>query len=213
MNFKVTCLHLSGISFTFGPLSSCLPVWGQCSCRPAGPEQPARTQSERLIRQLQTRDGIRPSAVVRQAGKGPRHGPLWSVEFTGVWIAEPPGQARLFLFSDSMETKGFCSSDAPRTPAPPMAFHQLLQPRPCGLPRVSEVGPQGKVSRGGGEDVWWRRCGRSGGRQLSAPRATTEPRGLGPPEQPQALCPLQPISLFSRGVSGSRSAPGRPRRL
>ena len=41
-----------------------------------------RTRSERLIRQLQTRDGIRPSAVVRQAGKGPRHGPPWSVEFT-----------------------------------------------------------------------------------------------------------------------------------
>lgn len=52
------------------------------------------------------------------------------------------------------------------------------------------------------EAVW-----KSGGDSSSAPRATAEPRGLRPPSSPGAL-PSQPISLFSRGVSGSRSAPG-----
>lgn len=98
MNFKVTCLHLSGIYFTLIPLSSCcLPVWGQCSCGPAGLSS-QRTRSERLIRQLQTRDGIRPSAVIRQAGKGPRHGPLWSVEFTVFGLQSRRGSPVCFFF-------------------------------------------------------------------------------------------------------------------
>ena len=74
-------------------------------------------------------------------------------------------------------------------------------------------GASGKVGRGGGEDAWWRRCGRSGGRQLSAPRAATEPRGLGPPPsgpRRSALSARFPL-LSHLGCLAAGPHLGRPR--
>ena len=91
---------------------------------------------------------------------------------------------------------------------PSMTFHQILQPKPCGLPYVCEVGPQGRSAE---EEA--RMCGGGGVEEAeedssAPPGPRLNPAALGPPRAAPGALPSQPVSLFSRGVSGSRSAPG-----
>lgn len=85
---------------------------------------------------------------------------------------------------------------------PSMTFHQILQPKPCGLPCVCEVGPQGRLAEEKARMCGRRRCGRSGGRQLSARRAATEPRGLGVPQAAPGALPSHPSSLVGCLAAG-----------
>lgn len=170
--------------------------WGQCSCGPAGPEQ-LSVRGTGVSPAANAR--WNPAVCSRQAG---REGALQAsvvCGIYGVWIAEPPGAARLFLFSDSMETK--VSAARSRDPyATHGIFISCYSPGPV-VCLVSANWGLRKVGRGGGEDVWWRRCGRAEEDSSKAPPGPRlNPAALGPPGWPRRSALSAHFPLLSWGV-------------
>lgn len=179
------------------PLSSAFLFGGSAAAGRLGLSS-QRTRSERLIRQLQTRDEIRGclQSSGRQ-GRGPATGPLWSVEFTVFGLQGHGEQPVCFLFSDSVETKVSAALMLRDSYAIHDIFIRYYGPSPVVCLVSARWGlREGRPRRRRGCVV--------GGGVEEAEEDSSAPPGprLSSPRRP-ALSPL-----VSRGVSGSRSTPG-----